>query len=173
MADGDEWRNSGNDPRPDHDDSMLGTVVKIVEFLNSTVHERVGNKDAHLGLGITVLIGGALVSGTLVSMSEYLRATGERWRRVFAQLGTAENPVGPTFDTWADRFAAEPGGNPTHVHLREARVIAPTGHAVPSFDVASEGMLMRLPLARIDGWSFGSAAPSAEYNDDADDLDDR
>jgi hypothetical protein len=182
MAYNDEpWRNSDDvPPARDGEDLLLLAVVHLVELGDATLREKTVDGDAAFGLGVTVLVGGALVSGTLISTGAYLRATSERWRRIFALLNPTgkrmENPYEGIFSQAADRHEAvarDPDYRARHVHLREARVVSPTGHAVPSYGPAAEGMLMRLPLARIDGWTLGSASPAlAEQSDPDDDLDD-
>jgi hypothetical protein len=138
-------------------DGMLLALVRGMDVVDALWD---GREEAP-GFPITVLVNGAMVSGRLIGVCTYLRATGERWRRL-----TGHDPRTGPLDMEEDyrelannieatvRESTDDYEPPRYLHLREAHMIAATG-AVPSFGPAVEGLLMRIPLASVDGFSFG------------------
>ncbi|MEU6135855.1 hypothetical protein [Nocardioides sp. NPDC047086] len=110
----------------------------------------IANKHA-LNMGITLNLGGSLVSGTLVSLKTYSGGVADSIRaanghedvnaalaRLFEDLGgDAEDETEPP--------------PPRHIHLRDARLIAPNGGLGPS------SPWWRGRISAVSGWTMGSA----------------
>jgi hypothetical protein len=121
-------------------------------FLQSLV-ETINGSEAELG--ITVQVGGLLVSGQLIS--------GHRWFEAFAEQiasGVADaegrEDVRAAYASYADVYRGEHSDLdetplPQYIHLRDARYFGSDGAAVPS----SQGVLWRGRIACVAGFHLG------------------
>jgi hypothetical protein len=114
-------------------------------FLESLVN--IAN-ETEVGVGVTLLVGGTVVTGTLASGKQYFeglasmkfegnREIGDVLRQVFADAGQALPPAGEEA--------------PQYVHLRDARVVTTAG-TLPT----NEGMWWRGQLSEVDAFWVGS-----------------
>lgn len=112
------------------------------------------------GLSIVVITGGTMFAGTLASHADYTTGLGEALGAAFAAAGAAD--AGKATKELFDRAGGESVDDarsddappPKHIHLRDVRVFNPQGTAV-------SGTIpwLRIRLARVDGWFFGTLAP--------------
>ena len=116
-----------------------------------------------LGIGVTLVAEGALISGTLIGGKQYFESLGK------AVSGGTATGFGDEFDvlkTLGDSFATralryvrpDDAGDewelpdPAYVHLENARLYSPGGEPIPS----GKGMLWRGKINAISGFSIGS-----------------
>jgi hypothetical protein len=126
-----------------------------------------------IGLGVTLLVGGTVLSGDLVSAAKWwsdleesvrtrardsqgssnatdaTQVVGERFAEAF-RLYREEVYERPLDEGEADRVE--------HLHLMDVRVVTPSG-LVPSPDVM--GLPLRISIDKIEGWTLGSLAQGA------------
>jgi hypothetical protein len=131
-------------------------------------------------LGITLLVKGTILTGTLVSEREYLTVLSEmlqtQIRRSLTGLSDEERKIAesafdltelvedfyPDLDADADDDEADEddnllGMNPIfHLHLKDPVIISPQ----PAITFA-DGVfpIMRIRLANVDGWMMGASIP--------------
>ena len=130
----------------DEGDPDLATLVRIANT-------------GGMSLGVTLLVGGATVSGLLVGSAEffdglaaYMEARGGDGGAVLAKLYRQQatdfrEAIGTDFEkAFSAPYVA------TFIHLQDARVFAPGGRYLPT----DEGLFWRGRLDSIDGWSIGN-----------------
>ena len=137
--------------------------MALVHALNEQDADAGGAYDVVASIGVILIVGGAVVSGELIGAGAFYRAYGERLRRIFAGEPEIAKEVVTDFDEAAEgiRQAVREGdavGQPRYVHLREARVISPSGSAIPTSDPLVEGLLLRIPVEKVDAFSLGRFA---------------
>lgn len=127
-------------------DNLLEWFVRIVN-------------DYELEIGMTLLIGGSMVTGQLISGRKYLKRIGDQ---VNAAMGVqAETPL---FQDWIDRYYGEPrsdGGDEsdqerepiitTYVHMAGVRIRQGSQEILSS----AAGTLWRGRLSCVDGFILG------------------
>lgn len=118
---------------------------------------------ADTGVGVTLSIGGTLVTGTITGVGAYidgtmdaLEASGGDWTYLREQLHDAvpdqpeDLPEDP--DDLSDEQLLELiKVSAAYVHLKDAKLITPMG-IVPT---SGSGVYWRARLDRIDGWCYG------------------
>jgi hypothetical protein len=105
------------------------------------------------GIGVTLVVAGAVITGTLIGFREYFREYGKQWAKA---LGGGENARFAE-ERWSkvgedDLAALEHAATPrfSYVHLKNARFVTGT-MLVPT----KGGMLWRGRLSEVSGFSFG------------------
>ncbi|MEA2717933.1 MAG: hypothetical protein QOI56_351 [Actinomycetota bacterium] len=131
-------------------DPMLQLFVRLMNSLD-------------VQLGVTVLVGGSWVSGTLIPPRTFTEEVGadlvdkagaeaEGLQQFFGELGRQwfprESEVGAAPDA-APREGPRGEDRPFHLHLRHARMVT-TGGSIPM-----DGAYMRIRLAEVTGWVVG------------------
>lgn len=141
-------------------DDVDGLLLALVRGMDVVDAQWDGREEAP-GFPLILLVKGATVSGRLIGVCTYLRATGERWRRLSGHdPGTGTMDMEEDYRQWAKqietiiRDSPDDYEPPQYLHLREAHIIGSSG-SIPSFGPAIEGLLMRIPLTSVDGFSFG------------------
>jgi hypothetical protein len=114
-------------------------------------------ESADTEIGLTLNVGGLVVSGLLVSPHRFFKSVAQDTLGTEAGLGdflvkTMENAYSDTFS----------GESVIYLHLDQAQIFMPGQPPLPG----DRTMLWRGRLSEIDGWSFGSfsvgdAAPSS------------
>lgn len=109
------------------------------------------------GVGLTLTVGGAIVTGQLVGRSEWFAGLHEAH-------GDRLAAVSEPFKKFDERVTEKRGeeGDPTrfnYIHLKGARYLTGAGFA-PTEDDA--GMFWRGRLTEVSGWSFGMFGPAPE-----------
>jgi hypothetical protein len=153
-----DLNNESEEPLPR--DLLLSAFVTTIEAIDAEQPDA----EAPLSLSLVPIVGGAIVSGMLISQRLYFRAFGERLRRSIASLNLDASPLERVF-VHAANVAQEvarlgPANVPTHLHLREAYILSPIGFVPTPKDAATEGLLLRIPLDSVD--AFTIARLSAE-----------
>ncbi len=112
-------------------------------------------------LSITLNVDGLLVTGIMISVTQYVTALSEQF--VARATPEARARAGQLFDFTFGRPEGphdgdSPADPPRFIHLREARVIDPgTGAATPS----NQGVLWRCRIAAVNGFLPGALGWSA------------
>lgn len=124
-------------------DGMLRALVKFA--------------DEHgLSFGITLSVGGLLVSGILISRQDFMKLYSERWVSTTDDPETQEAWREAFRPLWEDReeddFPEPRFRQHSHVHLKDTYIFHPAGQPIPS----NEPTEWRVRLAAVDGWTLGS-----------------
>ncbi len=121
-------------------------------FLRSLV-QAVNRHD--LMLGITLTVGGTLITGTLVPGHEYFRDLAEQ---VAASADDDEEAAQQLRDTFASLGAIYARGGkdgdqlPSYIHLRDVRFFSPGGGSLPDHD----GVWWRGRIDQVQGFVLGN-----------------
>lgn len=121
-------------------------------------------------LGVTVLVGGSWVSGTLVpprvfteeagaELVEKAGAEAEGLQQFFQELGRYWFPDRSEQEAEATAGDAPRRGEdrPFHLHLRNARMVTTTG------SIPAEGAYMRIRLTEVAGWVVGDFGAARSF----------
>jgi len=120
---------------------------------------RLANDVPSAEIHVTLAVGGALVSGVLVSRLAWLRLSAETMEAVAPRAGTIPAELSKTLEAQAARPSEEHGGTDAggvtyeYLHLKDARYVAATG-TMPS--LGAPPLLWRGRIAQVSGWSWGS-----------------
>jgi hypothetical protein len=106
---------------------------------------------------LTLLVGGTWVAGTMIpprmfmqEVADFAAAQGaEPFRDLFQDMGRRFFPSESEVDAGAAEGRAADDA-PRHLHLRNARTLAPTG------PIPADGCYLRLRLWDVSGWVLGS-----------------
>lgn len=111
-------------------------------------------------LGVTLNVGGCVVSGLLSPEADYVRGIATDFRAAGAQeLADAFDESGGAEGLEGDRGDPVPREErAVYLHLREARVFAPGETPLPT----DRGVWWRGRLDRVDGWFFGHLGEKQE-----------
>jgi hypothetical protein len=125
---------------------------------------RLANDVPSAEIHVTLAVGGAVVSGVLVSRLAWLRLSAETMEAVAPRAGTIPAELSKTLEAQAVRPSDEHGGvtgadgvTYEYLHLKDARYVAAAG-TMPS--LGSPPMLWRGRIALVSGWSWGSFGAS-------------
>lgn len=122
-------------------------------YLESLVHIVTAAK---VSMGVTLSVGGTVVTGQLISGKEYLELSAGQVSEVFKSLGVSEEAAReikegfskPAQSLYREETSAQPSGY-GYIHLKNARIVAGTSsHALG-------GSLWRSRLSAVDGFSLG------------------
>jgi hypothetical protein len=118
-------------------------------------------------MGVTLLIGGSLISGQLISGRAYIGALAEQFVERLVDPGVGES-MGEFVRMAGSVYLGSQDGSvpdPVFIHLRDAKVFHPSGHSIPT----NEGVLWRGRISHIEGFFFGQMSSSLASGSDADD----
>lgn len=110
--------------------------------------------------GVTLNVGGVLVSGTLISGRTYFREIAETIRNAtrgthseeFGQiLGRNHEMFNEIFPERGEHDETYPQRPTSYIHLRDARIIGSNGYMI-----GNNAVLWRGKLSSVDGFSFGN-----------------
>jgi hypothetical protein len=116
-----------------------------------------------LKIGVTLCVGGAIVSGSLIGGRDYFEGIAEHAAAATGDAATAEraraffrSPAAMYPHGWGD--AGEPPAEEeplAYIHLADARFFMATGHPLPG----THGVLWRGRLAAVEGFVLGAFEP--------------
>lgn len=145
------------------DDGPFGAEGERDWFLQSVIS--LANSGAEIGMTLTV--GGAVVSGMLVGGKTYFKELAEMIRGADDQDEEVDPMLDAIATSWeklseiydkpegaTEEWSPGPFG---YIHLRNARVYAPGGGVLPS---SPSGVLWRGRLTQISGFAIGQIAES-------------
>ena len=106
-----------------------------------------------LSFGITLNVGGFLVSGQLVGGKEYFEGFGRDFASAFSGSESAEY-VQKSFSKYGEVYSSdkEAPPPPSYIHLKEAKFFNTNGNPIPG----NRGVWWRGRLSQVDGFSLGS-----------------
>lgn len=132
------------------DTTTLKTGVdRFLQTLVSTVNQ------TSVGVGITLNVGGLLISGELVSVKTYFEGVAREMIATKADYATKEafqktfKQACAQFQPESEELSHESQSMPTYIHLRNAKPVYPNGQAS-----SNKGMWWRSRLSAIDGFSL-------------------
>lgn len=146
----------------DNEDGVRSVIIADAKdwFLQSTIESVIA---AGVEIGVTLTVGGAVVSGTLISGKTYFKELGEVLAGASQQEGDMQSVLGSSWSKYSaiyekpedapEDWRAPPAG---FIHLRDARYYAPGQGPLPS----NQGVLWRGKLSAVDAFSVGSLSTS-------------
>ncbi len=124
--------------------------------------------DGGLEMGVTLSVGGLLVTGTLIHRQTYFREFGELLGSTLEGVFSPSlaNDIKQSIQSFGEDADGTPGEaestapwQPAHyVHLENARMITPGQPGIPTH----EGVLWRGKVSAIDGFMLGTIGPPRE-----------
>lgn len=134
------------------ENNEITQVVRVDDkdwFLQSLINMVNGGK---MSFGITLNVGGFLVSGTLIGGKEYFEGFGEDFASGFQDLDSAES-IKAAFSKNGEIYTSEEDAPPpSYVHIKDARFFNTNGNPIPG----NRGVWWRGRVAEVDGFSLGS-----------------
>lgn len=126
--------------RVDDKDWFLQNLVNIVN-------------SGGLSFGVTLNVGGFLVSGQLVGGKEYFEGFGSDFAGAFSDSESAEY-IQKSFAKHGEIYSSdkETSPPPSYIHLKEAKFFNTNGNPIPG----NRGIWWRGRLSQVDGFSLGS-----------------
>jgi len=128
-------------------------VIRVVDndwFLQTLVNfVNLGD----FNFGITLNVGGFLVSGQLIGGKEYFEGFASDFASAITDSEAAED-VRATFAKNGDIYSSEEGDAPppSYIHIKDARFFNTNGDPIPS----NRGVWWRGRISQVDGFSLGS-----------------
>jgi len=110
-----------------------------------------------LMLGITLTVGGTLITGTLVPGREYFRDLAEQVASSADDDDAAEQ-LRATFAGLGEIYGKQPSEGeqlPSYIHLKDVRFFSPGGGSLPDHD----GVWWRGRIDQVQGFVLGSVVP--------------
>ncbi|MCX5542594.1 gas vesicle protein [Paraburkholderia sp. CNPSo 3076] len=103
-------------------------------------------------MGITLVCGGSVVSGTLISGATYFESFADAFTSAWPTEDEGRNTMRDALSRPASMYGAGKSDalGPSFIHLKNARVCTPSGSA------PNPGMLWRGRLTEVSGFSLGS-----------------
>lgn len=124
--------------------------------------------DAGVGIGITLNVGGTIISGTLVSGADYFKGFADQMASAFQDKEVSES-IRKSYSEYADLYPKrkldengdDVGGEretptPSYIHLQNAKFFANGQATIPGED----GLWWRGRLSAVDGFSLGGLSTS-------------
>jgi hypothetical protein len=119
--------------------------------------------DGGVRVGVTLCVGGAIVSGALIGGRDYFEGIAEQAAAASRDPAMAErarsffrSPAAMYRAGWGEGGELNPEGDPiAYIHLADARFFTVTGQQLPG----SHGVLWRGRLAAVDGFVLGAFEP--------------
>lgn len=114
------------------------------------------NESKEMGIGITLFVGGAVVTGTLIGVREYFELLARFWSDVVetaegAEMAKAHRDLGERSRDALMKNAEDDVQRPLFVHLKNAQVISPQA-AFPT----KPAMLWRGRVGEVQAYSMGT-----------------
>ena len=134
------------------DENEIMKVVQIDDndwFLQRLVH--IVNS-GNISFGITLNVGGFLVSGTLTGGKEYFEGVASDFAGTVSDTEEAEK-IRALFAKPGELYSSkENQPSPSYVHIKDARFFNTNGNPIPG----NRGVWWRGRLSEVDGFSLGS-----------------
>ena len=120
-------------------DVFLEVLIHAVEVTRANEDTPAGERD----FGITLNVGGAIVTGTLISHGEFVRSV----PAMQTLVGAIERNMSEE-----EKRARDEDYDRHFIHLKDARIIFPSSLPIPD---GEEGIYWRGQLNKVDGWTVG------------------
>ena len=182
-----EGRASANGSMTDLPEFDLSAYWQEPDFLLTDLVSLMANR-ADSQMGVTLMVKGAILTGTLVGEREYLRRVNDMFKRMaretlvkptkedldsideafgFDELLEDEYPEGEEGEDESDEVVMPETSPIRHLHLKDPVIIYP-GSTLSFMDSALP--ILRIRLATIDGWMLGRISVIADDDDDLPDV---
>lgn len=142
-------------------DKLLQTLVYVVNSSAADVRKALSERELQgtggISIGITLVVGGSVISGNLIGAQEYFIGVGDAIKEGTTSKGgqSFRDALSQRFHELASEYDEEGPSDekelPSYIHLKEARVFAAGTDPMPS-----EGMWWRGRLDRVDGFTLGA-----------------
>lgn len=140
---------------------MNDGIDPVLQFLVTFVTD----SESEGSLGLTVTVGGTLITGQLVSYRTWFH----RLEMLAAEQAMSAAQFVGAIGSWvSDQHAQFKGADdeplPSHVHLADARIVQGAHYpldGVVTLIPAAPALMWRSRLDRIDGWSLGELGPDS------------
>jgi hypothetical protein len=134
--------------------------TESVDFFLQLLTDIVNKSDSEIG--VTLSVGGNLISGLLVSRSKYFEAFGTEFASAFHELPDVAANLYSSFSQLGDTYtqSSNPDQPPPpviYIHLKNAKHFYGNAAPIPS----NRGVWWRGRLSSIDGFSLGNLGPPA------------
>jgi hypothetical protein len=141
----DESKDAQSFPSGAQTDTYLQALVK-----------NVNDAEERFSMPMTVLVGGTLVSGSLIGIEEYFETLASEFAAMFTdpdEAAMAKESFKPSEDMPPP---SEGDPLPQYIHFKDARYYSVQGGPI----VAGPGVLWRGRISEVGGFHFGCLAPS-------------
>ena len=110
-----------------------------------------------LGIGVTLTVGGGVISGTMVSSKLYFESLSEDMSKSFSVFGNEAAETIKTLMLSFDNAEDHQDGAPAeqYIHLKDARMFT-----TPNGALTSNGALWRGKISAVHGFTFGETKAS-------------
>ncbi len=127
---------NGREPNTTEGDTFLQALVRVIDKGGAS-------------LGITLSVGGLLISGTLTSPGDYFQRVADE-----LEAGAGENTLTAVLRRLAQAYESPEEGQsaPRILHLKDARVFHPAGTPIPH----NRSTNWRIRLEAVDGFTIGT-----------------
>ena len=136
-----------------HDGSQA--IAHRVDWFLQTLVTIVNHAD--IEIGITLSVGGFLVSGLLIGGAQYFDGFGQEFASAFPDPDVAADMHGlfaKNAEIYRNESPESPQGPPSYIHLKNAKIFHHSGPAVPQ----NRTVYWRGLLTHVDGFSLGNLA---------------
>lgn len=112
-------------------------------------------------MGITLTIGGACVSGQLISGRKYFEELGATMRAASTKAGDAAETLGNAWEQFKEIYEQSATGEDEgvlpagYIHIKDARFFAPGHPPLPN----GGSFLWRGKISSVDGFAIGQLQP--------------
>lgn len=120
----------------------------------------VGMANDGFGIGLSLNVGGLIISGVLCSGKDYFYSFGEQLGDAYRDSPDGAAEFAKSYKALGDDVYSESEENPSpasYIHMKNAQFFSPKGDSIPS---NGEGTLWRGKVAEIDGFSLGRFSKS-------------
>jgi len=122
-------------------------LMILVGWINSVAHET----DVGLGVGLSVVVGGTVISGHLIGADDWLRKSAKSMNEGGRGPAASVNALlAKALDTWRANIAADPAPESAYLHLADVRILFATGVTPLARS------LWRVRLDEVQAWQLGS-----------------
>lgn len=110
-----------------------------------------------LSMGVTLIVGGGIISGQLIGGKEYFELLKASMLSSTSNVEGVGEAFGQIFEEYSKIYTAPPEEKnlPTFIHLKQAMIFSPGQTPIPS-----NGLLWRGRIASVAGFSLGSFSVS-------------
>lgn len=129
------------------------TAVPAISTQDSALSHLVSCANLGVGMVVTLVVGGQVVAGELVSGEEYARYTAKSIRSIEAD-GELKNSIALFFDGLANDYRVEEGHNIplNYLHIKDPSWMTGNGGWT-----SVKGTILRVHIAKVSGFSLGKA----------------
>jgi hypothetical protein len=152
--------------QPD-DEEPASEIIAYHEDKDFFLQDIVSLANLGLGIGVTLIVEGAMISGTMIGGKKYFEELGkamsagtahgvEDGSDLLSSLGRGFSARANLYEKPDDAADDWQQPEPGYIHLEDAKLYAPGGHPIPS----GKGVLFRAKINAVSGFSLGNFTES-------------